>query len=135
MADEHIIGNEGRLTGNLNCPCGCRMALEQPMISLLKSITREIGDIYITSGARCEKHNMKVGGKKNSAHILGKAVEVATLDARIRYKVIKSILGRGVKRVGWGGAEKFLHFDIATGAVPYPTDTLKEYPQDVAWDY
>ena len=135
MADEHIIGCEGRLTGNLNCLCGCRLALEQPLIFLLKSITKEIGDIYITSGARCENHNAKIGGSKNSAHILGKAVDIATPDSIVRYKVVKALFNREIKRFGWSTAKNFVHFDIATGKLPYPTETLTDYPQCVAWSY
>lgn len=123
------------MKGKLDCQCGCKLDIAHPMLFFLESIEREIGEITINSGARCPAHNAKVGGKPNSAHTLGLAVDVSTPTPSERYAILKALFKRDVKRIGWSKDKKFIHFDIATGAVPNPTDSLKEFPQLVAWDY
>ena len=123
------------MKGNLNCPCGCGLTLKQPLIFFIDSIERDNGELTVTSGARCDKYNAKIGATKNSAHTLGLAVDVSTPDCLSRYKLAKSILARNCKRFGWSKEKKFIHFDIATGGVPYPDEKTKEYGQFIAWDY
>lgn len=60
------------------CKCGCNLNLEYPEVV---AIAQEIRDefnrpIIVTSGTRCSSHNRKVGGVKNSRHMMGKAIDM-----------------------------------------------------------
>jgi hypothetical protein len=54
------------------CKCRCSMSLSiaPDLLQLLEYIRLATGEpILITSGARCKKHNTKVGGAPNSWHV------------------------------------------------------------------
>ena len=67
-------------TEDLFCQCGCEdMSLN--VYENLKALSELISEafdgfiIWITSGYRCETHNKKEGGAKNSLHIAGRALD------------------------------------------------------------
>lgn len=129
------------MKGLIDCPCGCGMTL-QPKIkwfieSLERFLQQELKDngfeIFITSGARCENYNNKRGFSKNSAHALGLACDIETKNLKIKYLILKYLFMNHIKRIGY--AKGFIHFDIVTGLIKYPRENLKEYPQEVCWDY
>lgn len=64
----------------------------------------------ITSGVRSVEKNEKVGGKKDSSHLNGLAVDLSCLDSNTRYRIISSLLVAGFKRIGWD--EVHIHTDI-----------------------
>ena len=64
----------------------------------------------ITSGYRCEKHNAKVGGVKNSSHTKGVAVDILATDNSTKFKIVDAVLKAGIERVGV--AKTFIHIDI-----------------------
>lgn len=78
--------------------------------------------IRITSSWRDEKANRKAGGKKDSAHLHGWAVDVACGDSVTRMILLASAIRVGFPRIGIGGT--FLHVD---------TDPSK--PWGVIWLY
>jgi uncharacterized protein YcbK (DUF882 family) len=92
-------------------------------------------EFLITSGARCEKHNATVTSNKNSAHITGEAVDIAVTNSSQRYLLNKAIYAKGIRRTGRNNKKNFTHVDIASGPLRHPTETMKEYPQNVDWDY
>jgi len=60
------------------CRCGCGFAdIDIKLVKVLEEI-RSISKspIIITSGCRCEAHNTRVGGAKESQHVKGKAVDI-----------------------------------------------------------
>ena len=63
------------------CKCGkCENKIEQKIIDIAQKIRERAGcPIHINSGYRCPAHNSdpKVGGAKNSKHILGKAADLS----------------------------------------------------------
>lgn len=62
---------------DFTCKCGCGGMLYTPrLVSMLDRISDHFQrDIVITSGFRCESHNKKVGGVKDSLHTTGQAVD------------------------------------------------------------
>lgn len=63
----------------------------------------------INSGYRTIEHNEKVGGKPNSSHIVGKAVDISIQDSRERWIILKALINAGFSRLGMGNT--FIHVD------------------------
>lgn len=80
--------------------------------------------MYVTSGARCYKHNADVGGVSNSAHTRGLAFDVHYDNSREAYYIIGHLYNMGVPRIGINFAKSFIHFDIDTSL---PQDVLFKY--------
>jgi uncharacterized protein YcbK (DUF882 family) len=96
------------------CPCCHRYLISQQLVSNLDSIRKHLDEpIIITSGYRCIKHNMDVGGSPTSSHRIGLAVDIACTSSSYRYRLIKALLAVGINRMKIGG--RFIHVDIDTG--------------------
>ena len=104
------------------CKCGCGFDTpDQELIRMLQTARDLYGKpITITSGCRCIKHNAVSGGTPNSAHIQGKAADIATPTGADRYLLIKALLASGFGRIGINFKKRFIHADI-DGTKPHPT--------------
>lgn len=103
------------------CKCGCStMPQGQPndeLIDILCEIREHFGKpLIIKSGYRCKSHNEKVGGAKNSRHVVGDAVDFTIKDTQTR-QVFDYVVS---KYENYGIARKiladypfrgFVHFD------------------------
>ena len=84
----------------------------------LEKIRTALGKpIIINSGIRCPEHNKRVGGVKNSQHILGKAVDirVKNMKAKDLYNFIKKLESMKLVYIGYMKLyekEGFVHYDI-----------------------
>ena len=109
----------GDLTPHFNrsefaCKCGCGYSdIDINLVLDLERLRAKVGPISISSGCRCEKHNRKVGGSRNSSHVIGKAVDVAVPNSGARYRYLQAVFSEPIPlfaRIeickGW------LHFDI-----------------------
>ena len=76
----------------------------------------------ISSSWRSEEHNANVGGKPNSSHLRGKAVDIVCTSSHQRLRILDGLLMAGFTRIGI--AKTFIHADCDI--------TL---PQDVLWLY
>lgn len=85
---------------------------------------REIANIpfIINSAYRSPEHNAKIGGKPNSSHIKGLAVDISVTNSRQRFIVLNALLNVGFTRIGI--ADTFLHVDLDS-----------EKSKDVIWTY
>lgn len=79
----------------------------------------------ITSAYRTQEYNDNLkNSSKNSAHIKGKAVDIAAPTSKEKYSIIESALHFGIQRIGVG--ENFIHLDI---------QEENEKPINVIWTY
>jgi uncharacterized protein YcbK (DUF882 family) len=115
-----------KLTKNFNlsefdCKCGCEMPLEvyENVIKLsgqLQTLRDYINrPIKINSAYRCPKHNLKIGGSKQSQHLLGKAadIKIQSLKPIEVFAIIEDLIDLGViLQGGLGHYNTFTHYDI-----------------------
>lgn len=105
------------------CKCGCDdVILSEVLIFALQDLRDELKiPLVISSGFRCKKHNENVGGKENSQHLNGKAVDIACTASTTRFKIITANTVRN--QFGALGFHKsFIHLDVRSGdqiAFPY----------------
>lgn len=106
------------------CKCGCgKDDIDLHLVAILQQMREAVGHrLDIESGVRCMQHNLDIGGKPNSAHQRGKAVDIKCSDSRQREELVRLALQAGIRRIGIG--KTFVHIDI--------DNTL---PQDVLWLY
>ncbi len=93
------------------------------LISMLDVARKKYGkSMAINSGYRTPEHNEKVGGKPDSSHIKGLAVDIACNNSTDRFKLAGILKEVGFKRIGMGAT--FIHVDID-----------KDKSQNVLWTY
>jgi len=78
--------------------------------------------IRINSGYRTQAHNEKVGGKENSSHLKGLAVDIHCDNSKDRHELIWCLQDVGFRRIGI--ASTFIHVDID-----------EDKTQNVIWTY
>ncbi|MDY3869003.1 MAG: D-Ala-D-Ala carboxypeptidase family metallohydrolase [Pyramidobacter sp.] len=62
----------------LKCRCCGLNLTDSELLKKLEALVRLYPDeVVITSGTRCAKHNVRVGGVPKSLHLTGRAVDVA----------------------------------------------------------
>ena len=95
----------------LSCRCGCGKMVEEDLLVRLEALRRIVNrPLIITSGARCEEYNRKIGGKPKSWHLHGLAVDVACTNTWDRFALIHAAQQLGFN--GIGIAENFIHLDL-----------------------
>lgn len=112
--------NDFRLTEHFRliefqCPC-CHAVLLSPQLVRKLEALRALagGPIIVTSGYRCETHNLSVGGVPRSAHIYGRAADVAVLEKdQRRFK--EAALSVGFTKAIIYPARNFVHLEISEG--------------------
>ena len=85
---------------------------------------RELANIpfIINSAYRSPEQNVRVGGKPNSSHLRGLAVDIRANDSSTRYIVLNALISVGFNRIGI--ASSFIH-----------VDDDKEKSNNVIWTY
>lgn len=116
------------MTANFNlnefmCPCCGGNNIQAGLVERLQK-ARTLADVpfKITSGWRCEEHNKKIGGEKDSSHMKGWAVDIACGTSRIYFQILKACIDAGFNRIGRG--RDYIHVDCDPGK-----------PVDVSWPY
>ena len=72
---------------------------------------REVAQIpfVINSAWRSVEKNKEVGGKSNSSHLKGLAVDISVTNSRQRFIGLKALIQAGFNRIGV--AKTFIHVD------------------------
>jgi len=101
------------------CKCGCGLVSMHYRLMELLDNAREVAGVPfdITSGCRCEKHNVEKGGEPDSSHLPLKsnafyctAVDILTVNSAERYTILRALIMVGFNRIGLG--KDFIHVDI-----------------------
>lgn len=97
--------------------------MNQDFLSKLDE-ARELAGIpfKINSAYRSPEHNAKIGGKPNSSHLRGLAVDISVTNSRQRFIVLEALIKVGFNRIGIANA--FIH-----------VDDDKEKSERVVWTY
>ncbi len=69
--------------------------------------------INITSGSRCDYQNDRVGGAKDSQHLLGRAADIPCDNGDYMYRLVKYAMKQGF--TGIGIKAHMVHLDIRQG--------------------
>ena len=80
------------------CKCGCGFdGIDQRIINMAQALRDYLGvPVKVNSGCRCEKHNTKVGGVKNSKHTKGLAADLScSLGAVKMFEAVKKLHTEG----------------------------------------
>lgn len=97
--------------------------MDVDFLNLLAEIRHDAGISFtINSDFRTPQENKAAGGTSSSAHLRGKAVDVACRNSENRFKIVKSAIKLGINRVGI--AKTFVHLD-----------NDNQNPQNVLWLY
>lgn len=96
-----------------DCPSlsGSSVNMDANFLSMLDK-ARDIAGIpfKINSGYRTAIHNATLkNSKPNSAHLEGKAADIAVSDSRSRYIIVQALIKAGFNRIGI--AKTFIHCD------------------------
>lgn len=95
------------------CKCGCEFdAADAELVAVLDKIRYSFNaPIIINSGARCIYHNNKVGGRKASQHLLGKAADI-TIIGHTTTEVYNLICAMWPDKYGVKMYASFVHVDV-----------------------
>lgn len=118
----------GDLTKNISrhevaCHCGCGLnTIDHEVVQIVQEVADHFAStrgiersvVIITSGARCTRHNKKVGGKLKSLHPKCRAIDfiikgVSPLDVAAYLK------GKYPSKYGIGEYKHFTHIDTKSG--------------------
>lgn len=118
----------GNLTKNISrsevaCQCGCGFdTIDHEVIAIVQETTDHFAKergiersvVIINSGARCDRHNKKVGGKLESQHIKCRAIDF-TIKEISPAKTVDYLEKRYPDKYGIGWYRTFVHIDTKSG--------------------
>lgn len=105
----------------IRCKCGCGYAdLKKPAIELFEAVRHELGDkpLIVTSGCRCSKHSVAVGGYSNDMHTRGLALDVRS-DYYTPEQICAAAEKCGANGIGLMKSKGAAHFDAGDRVKPW----------------
>lgn len=113
----------------MKCKGSGKCEMDPKFMVMLDALRKKFGKpIIITSGYRSPEYNISIGGSKNSAHVQGKAADIAVSHADA-YKLLDIAFELGFSGIGVSqkGTGRFIHLDIA--------DNTPKQPRPHIWSY
>ena len=105
----------------ITCKCGCGYSdLKKPAIDLFEKVRHELGDkpLIITSGCRCSRHSVAVGGRSNDMHTRGLALDVRS-DYYTPEQICEAAEKCGANGIGLMKRQGAAHFDAGDRVIPW----------------
>lgn len=99
-------------SSELACKCCGVTKVNSELMAVLELVRVHFNSpVTINSGYRCEKHNLSVGGSKNSQHMQGTAADIVVkgFEPSEVYHFLSSIFPNSY---GIGGYNTFTHVDV-----------------------
>ena len=93
------------------CKCGCGFDSMDAITLKIADKARDFANEPITpsSACRCKTHNVKVGGAKNSQHLLARAMDLPVSNPKALYDYLCK---KYPNQYGFGLYSSFVHIDI-----------------------
>ena len=92
----------------LKCPCCGDLKINNEFLFRIQLIRTNLEfPLKVTSFYRCSKHNLAVGGKVNSDHLTGSAIDIVYSDDHQLYLITKNAIAFGINKIGVG--PNFIH--------------------------
>jgi len=100
------------------CKCGCGFAAaDAGLLAVLEDLRSTFdAPVTITSGCRCQSHNARVGGARDSQHTKGLAADIAVRGI-VPSEVANYLAGHYPDRYGLGRYPNWTHIDVRAGPV------------------
>ncbi len=92
------------------CSCCDFDDIDLNLVEKIQKVRNKVGPIRISSACRCVSWNEKCGGKLNSAHTRGYALDLVCGNSRNRYNLILELV-KEFNRIGIS-SDGFIHVDI-----------------------
>lgn len=105
----------------IRCKCGCGFEdLKKPAIELFEAVRHELGDkpLIVTSGCRCSRHSVAVGGRSNDMHTRGLALDVRS-DYYTPEQICAAAEKCGANGIGLMKRQGAAHFDAGDRVTPW----------------
>lgn len=114
----------------LELKCRCQRPECDALPSVVPELLRRADDcrrrygapMIVTSGLRCPWWNERQGGKPDSEHLTGEALDIRCTTSVNRYALIDAAIMAGFRRIGLAG--NFIHLGVS-----------HVLAQDVLWPY
>lgn len=108
-APEYLLNLKHFKSHEFACSCCGKPLMDEHTINCLVNLREKEGKpIHINSAYRCEEHNKNIGGKVNSYHCKGMAVDIRRDDRDIeKFKKLAEYCGFN----GFGLYSNFIHID------------------------
>lgn len=85
--------------------------LDSRAAEALQKVRDKCGALTVTSGYRCSAHNKAVGGATDSAHMYGRAVDIAA-PASQQERIKQIALAAGFDKVLCNPEREYIHMQI-----------------------
>jgi len=95
-----------------SCPC-CNLVMLHPKLLAKLVELRNILErpVYISSGYRCSKYNIQIGGIRNSYHCIGLAADIKVDDINL-IELLEICENIDFNGIGFYENKNFLHLDV-----------------------
>lgn len=96
------------------------------LVEALEALRTAYGPIPLICGHRCEAHNSRIGGQRDSLHLYSLAVDIRVGYDSDRYRLVKHLQMMGWSGIGVGSG--MVHADRRHKIFPLAKSVMWSYP-------